>query len=116
MCTRRYSSAAVIQVQKENTDGLGLDNLMSGPTDPGDALNAALDLQTESEVLQSDTLALRVIEDLDLEHTKDFRSTFNPIGWALGLISPKGMKDPRDASLEDSPARRAMCSGSSARI
>jgi capsular exopolysaccharide synthesis family protein len=106
VCTRRYSSAAVIQVQKESPDGLGLDNLMTGPSDPGDALNAALDLQTESEVLQSDTLALKVIQDLDLEHSRDFRGSFSPIGWAMGLISPKGTKDPRNASLEDSPARR----------
>jgi succinoglycan biosynthesis transport protein ExoP len=106
VCTRRYSASAVIQVQKESPDGLGLDNIMSGPTAAVDALNAALDLQTESEVLQSDTLALRVIEDLDLEHTRDFRGSFSPIGWAMGLISPRGTKDPNNASLEDSPARR----------
>lgn len=106
VCTRRYSATAVIQVQKESPDGLGLDNMMSGPTAAVDALNAALDLQTESEVLQSDTLALRVIEDLDLEHTRDFRGSFSPLGWALGLISPAGTKDPANAALEDSPARR----------
>ena len=106
VCTRRYSATAVIQVQKDSPDGLGLDNMMSGPTAAVDALNAALDLQTESEVLQSDTLALRVIEDLDLEHTRDFRGSFSPLGWALGLISPRGVKDPQDATLEDSPARR----------
>ena len=107
VCTRRYSAAAVIQIQKESPDGLGLDNMMSGPTAAVDALNAALDLQTESEVLQSDTLALRVIEDLNLEHTKDFKGKFSPVGWLMGAISPKGLQDPPRASLEDSPARRA---------
>ena len=89
VCTRRYSSTAVIQVQKESPDGLGLDNLISGPAAAVDALNAALDLQTEAEVLQSDTLALRVIEDLGLEHTSDFRAEFSPIGWLAGVVSPE---------------------------
>ena len=66
-----------------------------------------MDLQTESEVLQSDTLALRVIEDLHLEHTEDFKGHFNPVGWVLGLLSPRGVSDAPSASLEDSPVRRA---------
>ena len=107
VCTRRYDATGVIQVQKESPDGLGLDNIMSGPEGAGDALNTALDLQTESEILQSDTLALRVIEDLDLERTKDFNGHFSPLGWVLGLISPHGVSDPPNASLEDSPVRRA---------
>jgi polysaccharide biosynthesis transport protein len=107
VCTRRYDGTAVIQVRKESPDGLGLDNLMSGPGSPGDALNAALDLQTESEILQSDTLALRVIEDLNLEHSKDLSGHFNPVGWALGLMSPRGVSDNPNASLEDAPVRRA---------
>lgn len=115
VCTRRYSAAAVIQIQKESPDGLGLDNMMSGPTAAVDALNAALDLQTESEVLQSDTLALRVIEDLNLEHTKDFKGKFSPIGWLMGAISPNGLQDPPHASLEDSPLDARTCSTCSAR-
>ncbi len=107
VCTRRYQATAVIEVQKESNDGLGLDNLLSGPGGPGDALNAALDLQTQSEVLQSDTLALRVIQELDLEHTKDFKNHFSPVGWVLGLLSPGGVSDPAHATLEDSPGRRS---------
>ncbi len=95
------------EIQKESPDGLGLDTMMSGPGGPGDALNAALDLQTQSEVLQSDTLALRVIEDLNLERTKDFKGNFSPVGWIVGLLSPSGVSDPDNASLEDSPVRRA---------
>ena len=44
LCTRRYDGSAVIQVQKDSPDGLGLDNIMSGPEGAGDALNTALDL------------------------------------------------------------------------
>jgi polysaccharide biosynthesis transport protein len=107
VCTRRYEGSGVIQVQKESPDGLGLDNIMSGPEGAGDALNTALDLQTESEILQSDTLALKVIEDLDLEHTRDFKGRFSPLGWVMGLMSPRGVSDPPNADLEDSPVRRA---------
>jgi polysaccharide biosynthesis transport protein len=107
VCTRRYAAKGVIQVQKESPDGLGLDNIMSGPASASDALNTTLDLQTESEVLESDTLALRVIENLHLEHTEDFKSHFSPVGWVLGLISPRGVGDTPQASLEDSPVRRA---------
>lgn len=107
VCTRRYDAGGVIQVQKDSPDGLGLDNIMGAPSGSGDALNAALDLQTQTEILQSDTLALRVIEDLHLEHTKDFQGHFSPVGWVLGLMSPRGMSDAPNASLEDSPVRRA---------
>ena len=106
ICTRRYEATAVIEVQKDNKTAWD-STLMSGPGGPGDALNAALDLQTQSEVLQSDTLALRVIQQLDLEHTKDFKGHFSPIGWVMGLLSPGGVSDPANATLEDSPARRS---------
>ena len=107
VCTRRYDAGGVIQVQKDSPDGLGLDNIMGASAGSGDALNAALDLQTQTEILQSDTLALRVIEDLRLEHTKDFQGHFSPVGWVLGLMSPRGVSDAPNASLEDSPVRRA---------
>ena len=48
-----------------------------------------------------------MIEDLNLEQTKDFKGHFSPIGWALGLLSPRGVADVPNASLEDSPVRRA---------
>jgi polysaccharide biosynthesis transport protein len=106
VCTRRYDASGIIQVQKESPDGLALDNIISGPEGGADALNTALDLQTESEILQSDTLALKVIQELDLENSKDFKPHFSPIAFVMGLISPRGVVDPAGASLEDSPARR----------
>jgi succinoglycan biosynthesis transport protein ExoP len=106
-CTRRYDASAVIQVQKEDPGGWGLDNIMSGSAGGADAVNTVLDLQTESEILQSDTLALRVIQDLHLEHTEDFKGHFSPVGWVMGMVSPRGLSDAPGASLEDSPVRRA---------
>ena len=105
--SRRYSATGEIQVQKSSSDGLGLESMMSSAGgDATDALDANITLQTQANILQSDTLALKVIEDLDLEHTKDFKSSFNPIGWALGLLTPAGPKDPANVPLEQAPLRR----------
>jgi succinoglycan biosynthesis transport protein ExoP len=107
VATPHYKSTAVIEVQRSSDDLLGLESLMaSQPSEMGDALNASLDLQTEVEILQSDTLALKVINDLNLENTKDFQPHWSPIGAVLGLFSAKGTADPSTASLEDSPRRR----------
>lgn len=106
--TPHYKSTAVIEVQRSSDDLLGLESLMaSQPSEMGDALNASLDLQTEVEILQSDTLALKVINDLNLEKTRDFKPHWNPIGALLGIFSSKGVADPSSASLEDSPNRRS---------
>ena len=74
MSTRRYQAVGEIQVQKESADTLGLDNMMGGAEGASDALDASITLQTQADLLQSDTLALRVIEDLGLERTEDFRA------------------------------------------
>jgi polysaccharide biosynthesis transport protein len=105
--SRRYAATAEIQVQKSSADGLGLESMMSSAGgDATDALDANITLQTQANILQSDTLALKVIEDLDLEHTKDFKTRFNPISWALGLLTPAGPKDPANVPLEQAPMRR----------
>jgi succinoglycan biosynthesis transport protein ExoP len=106
--SRRYSATAEIQVQKSSADGLGLESMMSSAGgDATDALDANITLQTQANILQSDTLALKVIDDLDLEHTKDFKPRFNPISWVLGLMTPAGPKDPANVPLEQAPLRRA---------
>lgn len=106
-CTRRYQAVGMVQVQKGSTDAMGLDNLMSSSTtDSPDSLAANMELQTQAKILQSDGLALRTIESLRMEDAKDFRPTWNPIGWVMGLMSPRGVADPAHASLEDSPRRR----------
>ena len=106
--TRKYTASGLLEIEKSNADMLGPQSMMAAGGDgPGDALNANLDLQTESEILQSDTLALSVVKVLHLEKTKDFQSNWSPLGWAAGLITPSGQADPRGASLDDSPTERA---------
>lgn len=105
--TRRYEAKGLLEVQKSSADMLGLANMMSTPSDGAtDALNANLDLQTESEILNSDTLALKVIRDLRLDQTQDFQPHWSPIGWALSVITPGGPKDDVTAPLEDAPQQR----------
>lgn len=110
VCTfseRRYVATGQLQVQKESMDGLGLSTMMGDAAGATDALDANITIQTEATILESDTLALRVIKDLNLESTPDFQPHFKAVGWVLGLISPAGVKDPAGASIDDSPARRS---------
>jgi succinoglycan biosynthesis transport protein ExoP len=102
--TQRYKSAGEIELQKDSTGSLGLQT-DNGDT-PSDALEVNMIIQTQARILQSDSLALRVIEDLHLEQTQDFRQNWSPIGWVLGLFSQAGTSDPKGASLENSPHRR----------
>ena len=106
--TPRYKSRGEIEVQKSATDGLGLQNLGSPvQEEQSSALDASIEQQTQATILQSSSLALKVIEDLNLEHTQDFKPTFNPIGWVMGLLTPSyGVVDQPLARLEDSPHRR----------
>jgi succinoglycan biosynthesis transport protein ExoP len=105
--TRQYESVAEIQVAKSASDGIGLENMVNPMDSSPDALTENIALQTQASILQSESLALQVIEELNLEHTKDFKPVWDPIGWALGLISPSGPKDPSHATLANSPKRRA---------
>ena len=107
LCTRRYQATGTVQVQKEGADAMGLETLMNSATGGGsDALEATIELQTQSNILQSDSLALRTIESLGMEDTYDFRPHWSPVGWILGKISPQGISDPVGAKLGDSPQRR----------
>ena len=104
----RYRALGEIEIQKSETDGLGLQNLTNPlQEDQSDALDASITLQTEATILQSTSLALKVIEDLNLENTEDFKPTFNPIGWVFGVLTPAGVaSDQPSAKLEDAPHRR----------
>jgi succinoglycan biosynthesis transport protein ExoP len=102
--TRRYRSVGEIQVQKDSISSLGLQT--DGTDAPSDALEENMVLQTQAKILSSDSLALRVINELHLEQTEDYREKWSPIGWVFGLLSQKGKPDPKGASLDNSPHRR----------
>ena len=102
----RYRGIGEIEVQKAATDGLGLENLTSPPTRSSDALDTNITLQTQAKILESDSLALKVIEDLNLEKTEDFKPMFNPIAWAARAPYAGGVADPPNVALENAPHRR----------
>ena len=105
--TRRYTAHSVIQLQKSSSDSLGLDSMMGAASGgASDSLSVNVDLQTQADILQSEALALKVVKDLNLEQNEDFKPHFSPVGWVMGLVSPRGPADPVHASLEDSPGRR----------
>jgi polysaccharide biosynthesis transport protein len=103
--TRRYRSVGEIEVQKDSTSSLG--SLQTDGSDtPSDALEENMVLQTQAKILESDSLALRVINELHLDQTEDYKEKWSPFGWVFTLIAPKGVADPKGASLENSPHRR----------
>ena len=107
--TRRYRAEGLIEIEKSSTDMLGANSMMPNSTDAAnDALNANLDQETQSEILQSDALALKVIEKLNLASTEDFRPkmSLNPLSYLLRYVTPRGLPDNPNASLEDSPVTR----------
>jgi succinoglycan biosynthesis transport protein ExoP len=104
--TRLYEASSEIQVQKESADALSMDTMM-GPETSSDAVEANVNLQTQAQILQSDSLALQVIKELNLEKSPDFRPHFSPIGWVMGLFAPAGVADPVNVPLEEAPGRRA---------
>ena len=106
--TRRYEATGTVQIQKESSGGLDMDSLMSTAVGETDPLEATVIIQTQANILQSDTLALRTIENLHLEESQDFRPhmSWSPVGWLFGLFSPKGVPDAPGLRLEDAPQRR----------
>lgn len=108
LCTRRYEATGTVQIQPESSPMQGLDSLMSdsGGASGIDPLEANVIIQTQANILKSDTLALRTIENLHMEETRDFQHHWNPVGSVLGLFSPKGVTDTPGTQLEDAPGRR----------
>ena len=94
LCTRYYQSTSRIQIQSRASDTLSLDSIAGATPQASDAMESSLNMQTQAGILQSETLALKVIGDLDLEHTPEFK---------ISGIPAKGT----GVALEDDARRRA---------
>jgi succinoglycan biosynthesis transport protein ExoP len=105
--TRRYQATGTIQVQRESSDGLDLESLTGAGGNPVDALNADINIQTQASILQSNSLALRTIQNLKLLDTPEFQPRSNPITALLGRLSPDDSSEPATGPLEKSPRRLA---------
>ncbi len=108
--TRTYDATVTFEFQKEGAGALNLDSLMGGMSGGSSGvLGENVDMQTQSTILQTDTIEMRVIDDLHLEGTKDFKPKFSLLGTVLGWVTPH---DPVVATtsdtLEGSPIRRML--------
>jgi capsular exopolysaccharide synthesis family protein len=104
--TKLYKAQGVIQIQKQDSDGFGLEGTLPGAVDAdSDALDYNVTLETQARILQSDTLALEVVKELNLENTADFSGdkTFTLPHWMKPWAPvPEGA----GLALEDAPIRR----------
>jgi succinoglycan biosynthesis transport protein ExoP len=72
LMTPKYESVSVIEINRENSDALGLDSTTPLASDADDPLNNQVTLQTHANAIESDTLALQVIGQLRLDARPEF--------------------------------------------
>jgi polysaccharide biosynthesis transport protein len=76
--TPRYRTTSIIEFNKSNTDSLEL-NERSGMPGGANAMDYAVTQRTQVNALTSDTLALQVVHDLNLESRKEFSRRPSPL-------------------------------------
>jgi capsular exopolysaccharide synthesis family protein len=107
--TPRFQATGEIEVQKESPAAFGLESSVTGDSAASgtDSLDYSMTLETEARILQSHTLALRVIKDLKLETTRDYfparEAGFHLPGWIFFWKKP--VEAPA-INLDDAPNRR----------
>lgn len=102
----RYEATGEVEIQKDQSSPLGLTALETGGRGAsGDALDYDVTQATQVDILKSDTLALKVIEQLGLEKTKPFFG-------GKAYLFRRGMEfwrhplEPLSVPLKDAPDRR----------
>src|SRR3984885_3993128 len=111
LATRRYQATGQVQIQKDSAGAFGLESSVMGDAadSASDALDYNITLQTEANILNSDSLSLQVIKDLHLETTDDFYPPAKT-GHSLGLFSWlffwKKPVEPMTVPLDRAPNRR----------
>jgi polysaccharide biosynthesis transport protein len=100
--TRRYAGEATLEFDKQNADMLGVNR---GVGENSDSLDYNIALQTQTEILESDTLALQIIKELKLEETEDYKPKFSLLGFVTGLFQSAEPSE-ADLPLDQAPVRR----------
>lgn len=109
--TRLYLSSGEIQIQKETSGDFGLGNGVMGENGTtGDSLDYSVTLQTQAQILQSETLALQVIKDMDLENREFYVK--GKAGHGIQLIPSwvyfwRKPSEPMSVPIDEAPNRRA---------
>lgn len=101
IAARRYSASGSVEVQNASANGMELSDVFGGQVVSTDALTTNIDLETQASILKSDTLALQVIRELDLENSRDFQR----VGVVTQVLSALHLT-PRQANLSE-PDRQA---------
>lgn len=107
---RRYQATGIIQVQQESSSGLNVESLLSESAGQANPLETDIIIATQTNILKSDTLALRTIKDLHLERTAEFMphdSLHQRLRRLLSLsfIAAQGPPDQPGVPLENAPQR-----------
>ena len=104
--TPRYEATGEVEIQKDQSSPLGLTALETGGRGAStDALDYDVTQATQVDILKSDTLALKVIEQLGLEKTKPFFGG-KPYLFRRGIEFWRHPLEPLSVPLEDAPNRR----------
>ncbi len=103
----RYTATSTVQIQKSSSDGLNLESMMgSAGGGATDSLTVNLDLQTQASILESDGLALRVIQEMKLEHKPEFSERKSLISTIVELFRKLPPPEPDSVPLEKTRFRR----------
>jgi capsular exopolysaccharide synthesis family protein len=78
--TPKYRTTSIIEFNKSNADSLDLDQ-SSGIPGNANAMDYSVTQRTQVNALISDTLALQVVHDLNLESRKEFSRGFSPLDY-----------------------------------
>jgi succinoglycan biosynthesis transport protein ExoP len=106
--TKSYVATGNIQIQKEDSDNFGLEGTISGQTnEASDALDYNITLETQVNILQSESLALAVARGLDLENTNDYSGKNHLIRIPAWMKPWDQKSEAASIPLEDAPVRRS---------
>jgi polysaccharide biosynthesis transport protein len=100
LMTPKYESVSVLEINKENSDALGLDSItrvVGGEADQ--ILDHTITMENHVTALQSNTLALQVIGQLHLDARPEF-------AWKPYFLSSKEERDEVSLPLEKAPHHR----------
>jgi polysaccharide biosynthesis transport protein len=97
--TPKYESVSVIEINKENSDALGLENAATEPGQGGDSMEHTITMETHASAVQSDTLALQVIDQLHLDARPEFQ-------WKPSFLDSEQTKREAYLPLDQAPHRR----------
>jgi succinoglycan biosynthesis transport protein ExoP len=107
--TPQFASTGTVELEQNQGDSFGLQtSVMGAPANATqDALESHVMLETQVDILKSDTLALRVIGQLGLERTPGYFG-HKPGGWHLpGWVAFwRHPLEPLSVPLADAPDRR----------